>query len=83
MVRFSTIRGWSQMPTSKKETVALKLLVLYLHIFVTSAYIPNLGPLGHSLPFEKFLVVVVVGGWWWWWWWWWLRPILVFSLVPS
>ena len=34
-----------QMPTSKKETVALKLLVLYLLIFVTSAYIPNLGPL--------------------------------------
>ena len=33
------------MPTSKKETVALKLLVLYLLIFVTSAYIPNLGPL--------------------------------------
>ena len=32
------------MPTSKKETVALKLLVLYLLIFVTSAYIPNLGP---------------------------------------
>ena len=50
------------MPTSKKETVALKLLVLYLLIFVTSAYIPNLGPLGPSLPFEKFLVVVG-GGW--------------------
>ena len=29
------------MPTSKKETVALKLLVLYLLIFVTSAYIPK------------------------------------------
>ena len=35
---------------------------MYCLIFVTSAYIPNLGPLGPSLPFEKFLVVVG-GGW--------------------
>ena len=49
------------MPTSKKETVALKLLVLYLLIFVTSAYIPNLGALGPSLCFEKFMAVVVGG----------------------
>ena len=34
---------------------------MYCLIFVSSAYIPNLGPLGPSLPFEKFLVVV--GGW--------------------
>ena len=48
-------------------------------IYVTSkAYLPNLGPLGHLLHLEKFVVVVVVvGGWWW------LRPVLGFSLSQA
>ena len=36
-------------------------------VYVSKAYIPNLGPLGPLLHVEKFVVVVVVvvvGGWW-------------------
>ena len=35
-------------------------------IYVSKAYIPNLGPLGPLLHVEKFVVVVVVGGGEWW-----------------